>query len=146
MMTSSNVNIFRVTGDLCGEFTVHRWIPAQRSETRNFDVFLDLRLNKRLSKQSWGWWFETLWRPLWRQCNVTSVNKLWGNLHQSTTISRIMHLQVGIITTVGYTPFSKMVDNRQLLWYQLCRPWHYRSLSQQFSVYIIRFSMPGYCT
>ena len=26
---------------------------------------------KRLSKQSWGWWFETLSRPLWRHCNVT---------------------------------------------------------------------------
>ena len=27
MMTSSNGNIFRVTGHLCGEFTGHRWIP-----------------------------------------------------------------------------------------------------------------------
>ena len=26
-------------------------------------------LIKRLSKQSWGWWFETLSRPLWRHCN-----------------------------------------------------------------------------
>ena len=33
--------------------------PAQRPVTRSFDVFFDLRLNKRLSKQSWGWWFET---------------------------------------------------------------------------------------
>ena len=41
--------------------------PAQRPVTRSFDVFFDLRLNKRLSKQSWGcWWFETLSRPLWR--------------------------------------------------------------------------------
>ena len=30
-----------------------------------FDLFFDLRLNKRLSKQSWGWWFETLSCPLW---------------------------------------------------------------------------------
>ena len=29
----------------------------------------DLRLNKRLSKQSCGWWFETLSRPLWRHRN-----------------------------------------------------------------------------
>ena len=42
---------------------------AQRPVTRSFDVFLDLRLNKRLSKQSWGWWFETPSRPLWRHCN-----------------------------------------------------------------------------
>ena len=34
--------------------------PTQRPATQSFDVFLDLRLNKRLSKQSWGWWFETL--------------------------------------------------------------------------------------
>ena len=34
--------------------------PAQRPVTRSFEVFFDLRLNKRLSKQSWGWWFETL--------------------------------------------------------------------------------------
>ena len=37
--------------------------------TRSFNVFFDLRLNKRLSKQSWGWWFETLSHPLWRHCN-----------------------------------------------------------------------------
>ena len=30
--------------------------PAQRPVTRSFDVFFDLRLNQRLSKQSWGWW------------------------------------------------------------------------------------------
>ena len=29
-----------------------RWIPAQRPVTRRFDVFFDLRLNKRLSKQN----------------------------------------------------------------------------------------------
>ena len=40
--------------------------PAQRPVTRSFDVFFGLRLNKRLSKQPWGWWFETLSRPLWR--------------------------------------------------------------------------------
>ena len=44
-------------------------IPAQRPVTRSFDVFFDLRLNKRLSKQSWGWWFETLSCPLWRHRN-----------------------------------------------------------------------------
>ena len=38
--------------------------------TRSFDVFFDLRLNKRLSKQSWGWWFETLSPSLWRHRNV----------------------------------------------------------------------------
>ena len=70
MMTSSKGNIFRVTGPLCGEFTGPGEFPTQRPVTRSFDVFFDLRLNKRLSKQSWGWWFEMLSCPLWRHCNV----------------------------------------------------------------------------
>ena len=44
--------------------------PAQRPVTRSFDVFFDLRLNKRSSKQWWGWWFETPSRPLWRHSNA----------------------------------------------------------------------------
>ena len=53
-----------------GNSPVHGEFPAQRPVTRNFDVFFDLRLNKRLSKQSWGWWFETLSSSLWRHRNV----------------------------------------------------------------------------
>ena len=52
--------------------------PAQRPVTRSFDIFFDLCLNKRLSKQSWGWWFETSSRSLWRQSNV--INLLPGHL------------------------------------------------------------------
>ena len=44
--------------------------PTQRPVTRSFDVFFDLCPNERLSKQSWGWWFETPLRPLWRHNNV----------------------------------------------------------------------------
>ena len=57
LMTSSNGNIFRVTGILCGEFTGRRWIPARRPVTRSFEVFIDLRLNE-LSKES-------LWRHIY---------------------------------------------------------------------------------
>ena len=42
---------------------------TQRPMTRSFDVFFDLCLNKRLSKQPWGCWFETPSLPLWRHCN-----------------------------------------------------------------------------
>ena len=41
---------------ITGEF------PSQRPVPRSFGVFFDLRLNLRLGKQSWGWWFETLSR------------------------------------------------------------------------------------
>ena len=69
MMTSSNGNIFRVTGPLCGEFTGPGEFPTRRPVTRCFNAFFDLRLNKQLSKQPWGWWFETPSWPLWRQYN-----------------------------------------------------------------------------
>ena len=55
---------------LCvGNSPVTGEFPVQRPVTRSFDVFFDLCLNKRLSKQWWGWWFETLSGPLWRRCN-----------------------------------------------------------------------------
>ena len=50
--------------------------PAQRPVTWSFDVFFDLHLNKRLSKQSWGWWFEMLSRPLWCHRNAKGQ---WGH-------------------------------------------------------------------
>ena len=66
IMTSSNGNIFRVTGPLCGEFTGPGEFPAQSPVTRSFNVFFDLRLNKRLSRQSRRRWFETSSSSLWR--------------------------------------------------------------------------------
>ena len=44
--------------------------PTQRPVTRSYDVYFDLRPNKRLSKQLWGWWFETQSRTLWRHRHV----------------------------------------------------------------------------
>ena len=58
---------FHITGTLCGEFTGPGDFPTQRPVTRSFDFFY-LRLDKRLSKQWWGWWFETPSWSLWRQC------------------------------------------------------------------------------
>ena len=76
MMTSSNENTFRVTGPLLrGESTGHRWIPTQRPVTRSLDIFFYLRLNKQLSNQSWGWWFETSSRSTWRHCNESGKSE-----------------------------------------------------------------------
>ena len=61
--------------------------PTQRPVTRTFDVFFDLRLNKRLSKQSWGWWFETLSPPLWRHCNGQSN---WSNHSHKNVLLRLI--------------------------------------------------------
>ena len=76
---------FLVTGPLCGEFTGPGEFPTQRPVTRSFDVFFDLRLNKRLSKQPWGWWFETLSWSLWRQCN----EKWWLGSLKRRCIARL---------------------------------------------------------
>ena len=88
-MTSSNGNIFRVTGPLCGEYTGHRWIPRTKTSGAELWFFYDLRLNKRLSKQSWGWWFETPSRPCCRHCNDTHHAKY--KTHMKPTVSVQVH-------------------------------------------------------
>ena len=62
---------------LCaGNSPVTGEFPAQRPVTQSFDDFFDMRLNKRLSKQAWGWWLETPSRPLWCHCNEATKNQL----------------------------------------------------------------------
>ena len=64
------MEIFSALLAICaGNSPVPGEFPAQRPVTRSFDVFFDLRLNKQLSKQPWGWLFEKPSRPLWRHCN-----------------------------------------------------------------------------
>ena len=99
MMTSSNGNIFHVTGPLCGEITGPGEFPTQRPVKRSFDVFFDLRLNKPLSKQPWRWWFETPSWSLWRQCNATNV---------------IIYLDMGLFT-IGAKSLSKSMPSYCLL-------------------------------
>ena len=53
-----------------GNSQVTSEFPAQRPVVWSFDVFFNLRLNKRLNKQSGGWWFESPLHPLWRHSNV----------------------------------------------------------------------------
>ena len=55
---------------LCeGYLPVTGGFPSQRPVTRSFDVFFELRLNKRFSKQLRRRWFETPLRSLRRHCN-----------------------------------------------------------------------------
>ena len=82
MMTSSNGKILRVTGLCAGNSPVTGDFSSQRPVTQSFDVYFDLRLNKRLSKQSWGWWFETLSRSSWRHRN----ENLPTNIHNRLSV------------------------------------------------------------
>ena len=76
--------------------------PSQRPVTQSLDIFFDLRLNKRsskqsrrrtlmfslnkhLSKQSCGWWSETPSRSLRRHCTVTKTS------HENTFMDKYLH-------------------------------------------------------
>ena len=74
MMASSNGNISALLALCAGNSPVTGEFPSQRPVTQSFDVFFDICLNKRLSKQSWDWWFEMPSRSLWSHCNVTHDN------------------------------------------------------------------------
>ena len=76
------LEIFSALLAICeGNSPVAGEIPTQRPVKRNFDVFFDLRLNKRLRKQSRDWWFETPSCPLWRHRNELCNMKWSIQLH-----------------------------------------------------------------
>ena len=77
---------------LCAENSqVTSEFPAQGPVTRSLDVFFDLRLNKHLSKQSWGRWFGKPSCSLWRYCNgVTCFDELFQLLTPSRCWKKCM--------------------------------------------------------
>ena len=92
MMTSSNGNFSALLAICAGNSPVPGEFPTQRPVTRSCDVYFDLRPNKRLSKQLWGWWFETQSRPLWRHRNGKSVsmfpNITYSWINESTSFGQ----------------------------------------------------------
>ena len=70
MMTSSVEHFPRY----CPFVRVTGEFPSQRQVTQSFDVFFDLRLNKRFRKQSRRWWFEMPSFSLWRHCYGDELN------------------------------------------------------------------------
>ena len=90
---------------LCaGNSPVPGEFPTQRPVTRGFDVYFDMRPNKRLSKQSLGWWFETLSPPLWRHRNAARLKQF-----QSLPIGWHIINMFGekIVTIVHFEGFSE---------------------------------------
>ena len=76
MMTSSNGNIFRVTGPLSGKFIGHRWFPLTKASDAEL-WFYYLGLNNRLSKQFTRRWFDTPSCSLWHHYNLTHISIVW---------------------------------------------------------------------
>ena len=54
MMTSSNGNIFRVTGPLCGEFVGHRWIPLTKASDAELWFFIWAWINVWVNNREAG--------------------------------------------------------------------------------------------
>ena len=102
-MTSSNGNIFRVTGHLCGKFTGPRWI----SHTKASDAELWCLLwSKQLSKQWRGWWFETPSWSLWRHRNEIMTWLTQGNkpLSEPTLVNLLTHIYATRPQWIHYLP------------------------------------------
>ena len=113
MVTSWNGNIFRVTGHLYGEFTGHWWIPRTKASDAQVDVFFDLRLKERLSKQSLGWWYETPSRPLWRHSNGEQY--FCDEPVNCHSVLRLLRFRYSFETHTNWT-VSHTVHNSVLLW------------------------------
>ena len=110
-MTSSNEDIFRITGLLCGEFTGPGEFPSQRPVAQSFHVSFDLRLDTRLCKQSWGWCFETPSGPLWHHRNEKQRFTQWVH-YQNQSVNDNIHqnmIQGLIIFTISLFVIYKML-------------------------------------
>ena len=70
MMTSSNGNIFRVTGPLWGETIGHLWIPSQRPERGALIFSLTFAWTNGWANVPMRRWFETPLRLARLHCNV----------------------------------------------------------------------------
>ena len=90
--------------------------------TRSFDVFFDLRLNKRLCKQSWGWWFETLSRPLWRHCNALR--------HSWNTLTGLCHYNGGLC----WSRLWLVAHSTKTTWPKLMLTCHYQQPMEKYSI------------
>ena len=119
-MTSSNGNIFCVTGPLRGEST---WIPSWRPVAWNFDVFSDMHSHNWLSKQSRSRWFYIPSCSLWHHCNGWNWS-LWNTKTDLIFVVNIM--AVDVLATEGARVSAAMIltylshmKHQSGYWYQL---------------------------
>ena len=135
MMTSSNENIFRVTGPLCAEFTGHRWFPRTKASDAEPWCFL-WSPPEATVEQTWiRRWFETPSRSLWRHCNVmeTSVFNKTKNHLQVTIL--IMYIPIQAKTRYFHLCLSKHK------WFKL-QFGKYNLNTEPFSCHTITWPMP----
>ena len=96
--------------------------PSQRPVSRSFDVLFDLRLNKWLSKQSWGWWFETPSCPLWCHCNdCNDPCILYSKYHVCWWPGNIGNWDIGSLGVNLALPKYCGFSTRMFIWVRSCR-------------------------
>ena len=82
-------------------------------------VYFDLCQNKRLSKQLWGWWFETQSRPLWRHRNDPLTSKWLRRIHYeegNITNPHIIRIFCSYVTSYSYYLCSLSSERQTILW------------------------------
>ena len=118
---------------LCeGNSPVTGEFPSQRPVMWSFDVFFDLRLNKRLSKQSRRWWFETPSCLLWRHCNDVISGK-------------VLDSSVGVVSIEIFHKFVNNIDAKKAIGhdslnskffkvygFRVAKPYHWELLNQGY--------------
>ena len=112
MMTSSNRNIFRVTGPLCGEFTGHRRIPITKASGVLMELwcFLWFVPEVRLSKQSRRRWLETSSRSLRLHCDAYHL--LGTKRINSNGLTYFMHQTIIRTNSTGLSPVRHQTVTR----------------------------------
>ena len=152
MIKSSNGNMFRFTGHLCGKFTGDQWIPRTKASDAEVWCFLWSAPDKRLSKQWWDWWFKTPSGPLWRHCNVTTLTQ---NVELSNMTFHVFEVHIQYLHSI-VSPFYfawalwclKVSKTRTLLrasyYTGIIRVPHHLPLVRGISIhsYAVRVSVP----
>ena len=110
--------------------------PTQKPVTRSFDVFFDLRSNKRLSKQWRGWWFETESYPLWRHRNVHGRIRCSTSHHSMYPQNSMTPLSLLISFPIALEFSRKYVYAKSLIT-TFCyhRVWNINNAFQVFSMF-----------
>ena len=145
MMTSSTD--FALLALCEGNPPVNRRLHSQGQVALSFDVFFDMCLNKRLSKQSSHQWFETPSSSLWRHC-IGTTNQDWISVDERlrtvlhhrkspyTLPFRLYHIILFIEyfnKTKGKTQHLEMMFEKQLSDLHADRTYHFNNYGSEQS-------------
>ena len=110
-----------VTGLCEGNSPVTGQFFGQRPVTRCLDVFFDLCLNKRFSKQCWGWRFKTPSRSLWRHCN----RSVWiDNREKNSTTKLSTFVRYDVFIRLDQEPHTPVpIHDDVIKWKHFPRNW-----------------------